>query len=83
MSLFNRAEGMTHKFKVYKAIMLPFVVYGCEILCLRFREEHRQRMPENRMCRAKRKKVTGKWRRLKNNEPYILYFSPNITRIIK
>jgi hypothetical protein len=79
----NRLEGITRKFKVYRAIMLPFVVYGCEILCLRFREEHRQRMPENGVCRTKRENVTGKWRRLQNNEPYHLYFSPNITRIIK
>jgi hypothetical protein len=43
----NRLEGIKLEFKMYKAIMLPYVVYGCEIWCLMFREEHRQRMPEN------------------------------------
>ena len=47
MSMSNRLEGIKYEFKMYKAIMLPFVVYGYEILCLMFREEHRQRMPEN------------------------------------
>jgi len=47
VSMSNRLEGIKYEFKMYKAIMLPFVVYGYEILCLMFREEHRQRMPEN------------------------------------
>ena len=63
MSMSNSLEGIKHKFKMYKAIMLPFVVYGCEILCLMFREEHRQRMPENgvlnKICRTERERVTG------------------------
>jgi hypothetical protein len=31
----------------------------------------------------KRDEVTGKWRRLHNEELYALYFSPNIIRVIK
>jgi len=63
VSLSNRLEDIKHGFKMYKAIVLSFVVYGCEMLCLVFREEHRWRMPENmvlnRMCRTERERVTG------------------------
>jgi hypothetical protein len=32
---------------------------------------------------GKRDEVTGKWRRLHNEELYDLYFSPNFIRVIK
>ena len=42
---------------------------------------------ENRMLRRifvrKRDEVTGKWRKLHNEEPNDLYSSPNIVRVIK
>ena len=31
----------------------------------------------------KRDEVTGEWRRLHKEELYVLYFSPNIIRVIK
>jgi len=50
-------------------------------------EEHRLRKFENkvlrRICGPKRNHVTGKWRRLHNQELYILYYSPDIFRMIK
>jgi hypothetical protein len=36
-----------------------------------------------RIFGPKREQVAGDWRRLQNEELYDLYFSPNITRVIK
>jgi hypothetical protein len=51
------------------------------------REERRLRVFENRVLRRifgpKRDEVTGKWRRIHNNELYALYYPPNIIRVIK
>jgi len=50
-------------------------------------EEHRLRVFENRVLRRifgpKRDEVTGKWRKLHNEELNDLYSSPNIVRVIK
>jgi hypothetical protein len=51
------------KIKIYRSIILPVVLYGCETLSLRLREEHRLRVFENRVLRRifgpKRDEVTG------------------------
>jgi hypothetical protein len=39
------------KIKIYKTIILPLVLYGCEIWSLTLREEHRLRVFENRVLR--------------------------------
>jgi hypothetical protein len=39
------------KVKIYKTIILPAVLYGCETWSLTSREEHRLRVYENRMLR--------------------------------
>jgi hypothetical protein len=59
------------KIKIYRSIILPIVLYGCETWPLTLREEHRLRMFENRVLRIfvpKRDEVTGEWRRLHNEE---------------
>jgi hypothetical protein len=75
------------KIKIYKTVILPVVLYGCETLCLTLREEHRLRVFENRMLRKlfgkKRNEVTGGWRKLHNDELHGLYSSPSIVRVIK
>jgi hypothetical protein len=75
------------KIRIYKAIILPVVLYGCETWSLSLREEHRLRVFENRMPRKifgpKGDEVTGEWRKLHNEELRDLYSSPSIIRIMK
>jgi len=75
------------KIKMYRTIILPVVLYGCETWSLTLREEHRLRVFENRVLRRifgpKRDEVTGEWRKLHNEELNNLYSSPNIVRVIK
>jgi hypothetical protein len=75
------------KIKIYKTIILPVVLYGCETWSLTLREEHRVRVFENRVLRRifgpKRDEVTGTWRKLHNEELHGLYSSPSIVRVIK
>jgi hypothetical protein len=62
------------------------VLYECDTWSLRLREEHRQRVFENRVLRRifgpKRDEMTGGWRELHKEELRNLYYSPNIIRII-
>jgi hypothetical protein len=75
------------KVKIYKPIILPGVLFGCETLSVILREEHRLRVFESRVLRRisgpKRDEVTGEWRRLHNGELHNLYSSPDIIRQIK
>jgi hypothetical protein len=75
------------KLRIYKTIILPVVLYGCETWSLMLRKEHRLRVFENRMLRRifgpKRDEVTGEWTKLHNKELHDLYSSPSIIRIIK
>ena len=53
----------TLKIKIYRIIILPVVLYGCETWSLTLREERRLRVFENRVLRrvfgSKRDEVTG------------------------
>jgi hypothetical protein len=73
--------------KIYKTIILPVVLYGCETWSLTLVEGHRLRVFQNRVLRRifepKRDKVTGEWRKLHNEELHILYSFPNFIRQIK
>jgi hypothetical protein len=75
------------KVKIYKTIILPVVLYGCETWSLTLREDHRLRVFENRVLRGifgpKRDEVTGEWRKLHNEEIHNLYSSPDIIRQVK
>jgi hypothetical protein len=54
------------KIKIYRTIILPVVLYGCETWSVTLREEHRLRVFESRVLRRifgpKRDEVTGEWR---------------------
>jgi hypothetical protein len=58
-------EQTNLKIKVYKTIILPVALYGCETWSLTVREERRLRVFENRVLRRvfgpKRDEVTGEW----------------------
>jgi hypothetical protein len=75
------------KINIYRNIILPFVLYGCETWSLTLREERRLRVFENRVLRRifgpKRDEVTREWRNLHREELNDLYCLPNITRGIK
>jgi hypothetical protein len=73
------------KFKICKTIILPVVLYGCEIWSVTLREEHRLRVFENRVLKrifGPKREEDGSWRKL-HNELHNLYSSPNIVRVIK
>jgi hypothetical protein len=77
----------TAKIRIYKTIILPVVLYGCETWSLTLREEHRLRVFENKVLRRifeqKRDEVTGYWRKLHNEELHNFYSSPSIIRMVK
>jgi len=53
------------KIKIYRTIILPVVLYGCETWSLTLREEHTLRVFENKILRIifgpKRDEVTGEF----------------------
>jgi hypothetical protein len=63
------------------------VLYGCDTWSLIVREIHRLRMFENRVLKRifglNRDEVTGKWRKLHNQDLCYLYSLPSIIKIIK
>jgi len=75
------------KSKIYRTIILPVVLYGCETWSLTLREERKLRVFENMVLRRifgpRRDEVTGEWRILHNEELNNLYPLPNIVRVIK
>jgi hypothetical protein len=70
--LSSRLLSRNVKIKIYKTIIFPVVLYGCETLSLTLREEHRLMVFESRVLRRifgpKRDEVTGGWRKLHNEE---------------
>ena len=56
------------KIKIYRTIILPVVVYGCETWSLTLKEESRLRATANRVLKRifgpKRDEVTREWRKL-------------------
>jgi hypothetical protein len=73
------------KVKIYKTVILPVVLYGCETWSLVLREEHRLRVFENRVLRifGPERKEDGSWRKLHNDELHSLYSSLNNVRVVK
>ena len=80
--LSSRLLSKTLKIKIYRIIILPVVLYGCETWSLTLREERKLRVFENIVLRRifglRRDNVMGKWKRLHNEELNDLYSSPEI-----
>jgi len=85
--MFSRLLSKNLKIKVYRIIILPVVLYGCETWLLTLRDERKLWVFENMVLRRifgpRRDEVTGEWRRLHNEGLNDLYSSPNIVRVIK
>ena len=67
------------KIKIYKPIILPFLLYGCKARFLTLRGERRPRVFENRILRrifGSTRDANGEWGRLHNEELHSLYRSP-------
>ena len=79
-------ESKNLKIKIYRTVILPVVLYGCETWSLTLQEERKLRVFENRVLRRifgpRRDEVTGE-RRSHNKEIKDLYSSSNIVRVIK
>ena len=66
----SSASGMPFniKIKIYRTIIFPVVLYGCETWSLTLREEHRLGVFENRVLRGifetESDEVTWEWRKL-------------------
>jgi hypothetical protein len=69
------------KIKIYRTVILPVVLYGCETWSLcKFRGF------ENRVLRkiyGPKREEDGSWRKLHNDELHRLYCSPSIVKVIK
>ena len=85
--LSSKLASKNLKIKIYRTIILPVVLYGCETWSLILREERKLSVFEDMVLRRifgpRRDEVTGEWRRLHNEELNDLYCSPNIVRVIK
>jgi hypothetical protein len=82
----SRLVSKSLKIKIYKTVILPLVLCGCETWCLTLREEHRLRVFENRALRkifGPKREEDGPWRKLHNDELHNLCSSPNIVRVNK
>jgi len=85
--LSSRLLSKNLKIKIYRTIILPVVLYGCETWPLTLWEERKLMVFENMVLRRifgpSRDEVMGEWRRLHNEELNDLYFSSNIVQVIK
>jgi hypothetical protein len=61
---------------MYKTVILPGVLYGCETLSLTLRVFEKRAL--RRIFGLKRDEVTRGWRKLQNEELHNVYSSPSI-----
>jgi len=70
--LSSRLLSKNLKIKIYRTIILPVILYGCETWSLILREERKLRVFDNmvlmRIFGLRREEVTGERRRLHNEE---------------
>ena len=75
------------KIKIYRTVILPVVLHGCETWLRTLREEYRLRVFVNRVLRGifgpERDEKTGEWRKLHTEELNDLYSTPKVIWMIK
>jgi hypothetical protein len=75
------------KIKIYRPVIFPVVLYGCETWFLTLREEHALRVFENRVLRKifelQTDEIIWGWRKLYIEEFHSLHSSLNIIRMSK
>jgi hypothetical protein len=73
------------KIKIYRTVILPVMLHGCETWSLTLGEEHRLRVFESRVLRifGPKREEDESWRKLHNDELLDLYSLLNIVRVIK
>jgi hypothetical protein len=85
--LFSHLLSEYLNIRIYEAIILPAVLYGCETWSLTLRQELRLRVFKDRalikILVPKRDELMGMFRKPHNKELHDLYSSQNIIRIIK
>jgi hypothetical protein len=85
--LSSRLLSQNLKIKIYRTIILPVHLYGCETWSLKLREKRRLRRSENRVLRKvfgpKSDKLTEEWRKLHNEELNDPYSLAKIVRMVK
>ena len=68
--LSSRLLSKNLKIKIYRTLILPVVLYGCETWSLKLKEERKLRVFENwvlrRILGPRRDELTGELRRLRN-----------------
>jgi hypothetical protein len=83
--LSSRPLSKNLKIRIYKTIILPLAVYGCETWSLTLREKCKLRVFENRVLRrisgSQRDGVGGGWSKLHNDELHDLYSSASVIKI--
>jgi hypothetical protein len=79
-------DSFCFQIKIYKTIILPVVLYGCETH-FSLREGNRLRAFQNKLLRGisghKRDEMIGIWKILQHDELHNFYPSQNIIRMIK
>jgi hypothetical protein len=80
----SRLISKNLKIRIYKTVILPVVLCGCETWSIASRKEHGLRVFENRMLRkifGPRREEDRSWRKLNNDELLSLHSSPNVVRV--
>ena len=80
--LSSRLMSKDMKTEIYRTIILPVILSGCETWSVALREERRLRL-FRRIFGPKREEVTREWRNLHIEELNSLYCSPSVFRVIK
>jgi len=83
----SRLLSKNLKIEIYRTIILPVALYGCETWLLMLWEERKLRVFDKMVLRRifvpRRDEVTGERGGLHNEELNDLYSSPNIMRVTK